>query len=84
MAHHPSVPELDGKMSDAEVAVMRELFDGLKLGASLFDDEAAEALAEYRSRVYGTVRSGLAPAGEARYAGWLAAAASSQRRTRAA
>lgn len=68
----PSVPELDGTMSDAEVAVMRELFDGLELGASLFEDEAAEALAEYRNRVYGTVRNGLTPAGEARYARFLA------------
>jgi len=68
----PSVSELDGSMSDAEQAVMRELFDGLQLGASLFDDQAAEELGQYRRRVYGTVRDGLTPAGVARYARWLA------------
>lgn len=68
----PSVSELDGSMSDAELAVMRELFDGQKLGASLFDDEAAEELGQYRRRVYGTVPDGLTPAGVARYARWLA------------
>jgi hypothetical protein len=68
----PSVPELDGYMSDAELALMRELFDGQKLGASLFDDQAAAELEEYRRRVYGTVRDGLTPAGVARYSRWLA------------
>jgi len=68
----PSVPELDGYLSDAELAVMRELFDGLELGASLFDDQAAEELGAYRRRVYGTVYDGLTPAGKGRSARWLA------------
>jgi hypothetical protein len=68
----PSLPELDGYMSDAELAVMRELFDRENLGASLFIDEAAEELGEYRRRVYGSVRDGLTAAGVARYARRLA------------
>lgn len=68
----PSLPELDGYMSDAELALMRELFDALELGASLFDDQAAEELGAYRRRVYGSVHDGLTPAGEARYARRLA------------
>jgi hypothetical protein len=68
----PSIPELDGYMSDAELAVMGELFDQQKLGASLFDDEAAAELSEYEKRVYGTVRDGLTPAGQTRYARRLA------------
>jgi hypothetical protein len=68
----PAIPELDGSMYEAELAVMRELFDSLELGASLFDDKAAEELGAYRRRVYGTVRDGLTPAGKARYARSLA------------
>jgi hypothetical protein len=68
----PSISGLDGSMSDSELAVMRDLFDGAQLGASLFEDQAAEELAAYRQRVYGSLHDGLTAAGKARLSRSLA------------